>query len=108
MDWLTQILVFGFTALAFFTLSLAFIWAKKPSIGLGFAVLELISASVSSLAWMDALRESGKGDWFLLGVLSYLPIGLIFISMFVVGVRCATVSIQGIREQNELTASTTG
>lgn len=97
---LTQIFVFGFTALAFFTLSQVFIWAEKPGIGFVFAVLELLSASVSSWAWMWALRVSGKGDWLLLGVLGYPPIGLIFWSMFVVGIRCAAVSIQGIRGRN--------
>ena len=106
LDWVRQIFVFGFTALALFILSQIFIRVKKPGIGFVFAVLELLSASVSSSAWMWALRVSGKGDWLLLGILGYPPIGVIFWSMFVVGIRCAVVSIQGIRRQNELKGST--
>ena len=105
MNWVAQIFAFGFIALALFMLSLFFIWAKKPGIALGFAVLELISASVSSLAWMVALRDSGKVDWLLMGILGYPPVGLIFWSMFVVGIGCAVASIRGIRGRNGLTAS---
>ena len=74
MEWERQIFVFGFIALALFSLSQIFIWAKKPWIGLGFAVLELIAAGISSWAWMWALRVSGKVDWLLLGILGYTPI----------------------------------
>ena len=105
MGWVTQIFVFGFIALALFMISLCFILAKKPGIGLVFAVLELISASVSSLAWMVALGDSGKTDWFLLGILGYPPIGLIFWSMFVVGIRCVVLNIKIFREQKALAAS---
>ena len=105
MGWLMLIVVFGFIALGFFILSQVSIWTKNPRIGLVFAVLELISASISSLAWMWALRVSGKGDWFLLGIFRYTPISLIFWSMFVVGILCVALSIWGIRRKNEPTVS---
>lgn len=94
MDYLTLILGFGSLAFLMFVFSAFFAWKKKPKIGLLFGCLELAAAAVSSAAWMDALRVSGKIDWFLLGLLGYSLVALIFISMFVVGIGCVVVNFR--------------
>jgi len=94
MDCLSQILVFGLVALLLFIGSIVSIQKKLYALGLAFGILELLSATVSSSAWAWALKISGKGDWFLFGILNYPPIGLACISMFLVGVLCVMKSIQ--------------
>lgn len=96
MDWVGQIIVFGMLALLMFAFSVMFLQQEKPKIGLVFGCLELFSAMRSAGAWMHALRVSGKGDWFLFGILSYPLVGLICVAMFAVGFLCAAVSIKGI------------
>lgn len=94
MDYLVQILSFGFLAFLMFILAYIFAWKKQPKAGLVFGCLELLSAAISSAAWMDALRVSGKKDWFLLGFFGYTPVSLIFISMFIVGIGCVAVNLR--------------
>jgi len=101
MDWLTQILVFGFVALLFFIRSVVSIRKKRYALGLAFGILELLSAAVSSSAWAWALKVSGKSDWLMFGILNYPPIGLICVSMFVVGVLCVMKSIWGIWQKRK-------
>ena len=93
MDWVTQVLCFGFLAFLMFILSAVFAWKGKIGIGLLFAGLELLSAAISSMGWMYALLISGKTDWFLLGFVGYRPVSLIFISMFIVGIGCVAVNL---------------
>lgn len=93
---LRTILIGGLVAFVFFILSVACAWKSKHPAGLAFAFLELLAASVSSAAWMYALKVSGKTDWYLLGLFRYTPIALIFISMFVVGAICVIVNVRGI------------
>lgn len=109
MDYLVQILGFGFLALLMFILADIFVWKKQPKAGLVFGRLELLSAAISSAAWMDALRVSGKKDWFLLGLFGYTPFSLIFIGMLVVGIGCVAVSVRRLLKRptaTDLTAQT--
>lgn len=102
MDWVTQILTFGFSILGCFVFSIAFIvfTAKKPHIvGLAFGALELILGVLFSSAWAYALKISGKVDWFLLGLLGYTPVALIFYTMLLVGVACIGVNLWFIVRQ---------
>lgn len=101
MDWYTQIVVFGLIALAFFILSMLCTALKRYTAGFAFGVLELVSAAASSWAWADALRNSGKGDWFLLGIVRYPMIGLIFWTMFVVGTLCVVWSVLEQKHQGD-------
>lgn len=96
MDWLRQIFVFGLIALVFFIGSQLCASLKKYYLGLFFGILELVSAVVASYAWAWALKVSGKGDWLLLGIFGYTPIGLIFWAMFVVGVMCVVKNVRGL------------
>ncbi len=99
MDCLSQILIFGFVALLLLIRSVVSIQKKQYTLGLSFGILELLSATVSSSAWAWALKVSGKGDWFLFGILNYPPLGLICISMFVVGVLCVIMGIRGVTKK---------
>lgn len=94
MDYLVKILVFGFFAFLMFILADVFVWKKQPKAGLVFGCLELLSAAISTWGWMDALRVSGKKDWFLLGLFGYTPFALIFISMFIVGIVCVAINLR--------------
>lgn len=96
MDLFGQIIAFGMLALLMFSFSIAFLQGKKPKIGLVFGCLELFSAVRSAGAWMYALRVSGKGDWFLFGILSYPLVGLICVAMFAVGFLCVAANVRGI------------
>ena len=100
MDWVMQILMFGFAAFICFVFSAVFTARRQHIAGLIFGVLELVPAAVSSWAWADALRSSGKGDWFLLGILSYPVAGLIFWCMFAVGILCVVWSVMGRKRQS--------
>ncbi len=99
MDCLSQILIFGFVALLLLIRSVVSIQKKQYTLGLSLGILELLSATVSSSAWAWALKVSGKGDWFLFGILNYPPLGLICISMFVVGVLCVIMGIRGVTKK---------
>ena len=94
MDWLMQIFFFGLVALVFFLGSELYNSLKKYYLGLIFAIFELASAVAATYPWVVALKESGKGDWFL--ILGYPPIGLIFWAMFVVGVMCVVKNMRGL------------
>ena len=96
MDWLTQILIFGFAALLFFIGSIVFACKKEFSRGLLFGVLELVSAVISSGAWAWALKVSGKADWFLLGIRRYTLLSFIFWDMLAVGVVCLVINGRGL------------
>lgn len=101
MDWVTQILVFGFLAFLLFVLSAVFTRRKKPGLGLLFGALELISAGISCSAWAWALKVSGKAGWFLLGLLSYPPVALIFYAMLAVGVACLAAGFCGLTKASD-------
>ncbi len=105
MNWLLQILVFGLTALFFFLASVNSTQRKQYALGLGYGILELLSAVVSSSAWAWALKVSGKTDWFLFGLLGYTPMALICISMFAVGVLCVLASIRGLTKKGKATST---
>ena len=92
MDWVTQIFAFGLLALALFIASLVFFRLKKSRAGLICGVLELVSGAISCAAWADALKVSGKRDWFLLGLLGYTPIALIFYAMIGCGLLCTVMN----------------
>ncbi len=100
MSWVLQVVVFGFVALLFFIRSVASIQKKQYALGLAFGILELLSATVSSSAWAWALHVSGKSDWRLFGILNYTPLGLICVSMFVVGALCVIMGIWGVIKKN--------
>ena len=101
MEWGKQIIVFGLIALVFFIGSQLCASLKKYFLGAIFGILELASAVVSSYAWAWALKVSGKGDWFLLGILGYPPIGLIFWAMFVVGVMSLVKNGKGLAQKRK-------
>ncbi len=65
---------------------------RRVYYGLTFGILELLSAAASSSAWAWALKISEKDVWLLFGILNYPLIGLVCISMFVVGVLCVMKS----------------
>ena len=105
MDWVDQFMQFWGPVLAIFGilgLTAAFLLlvrcfrAHRYVPGLLFACLELLSAVPPTLAWMDALWNSGKRDWFLLGLLGYTPIALCFYAMFIAGAVCLILNIRGI------------
>jgi len=83
----------GLVALLFSLCSVAFTNRGRYVLGELFGILELASATVSSSVWAWALKGSGKTDWYLLGIRNYPPIGMIFWSMFIVGVLCILASI---------------
>jgi len=58
MDWFLQMLFFGILAFGMLTLSVGFAEAKRYRTGMLFGVLELLSAAISSKAWMYALRAN--------------------------------------------------
>ena len=100
MLWFYMVLFGGCLAAVFFLLSGSMIGQHKRTAGYVFAALELLSAAVSSGAWMYALKISGKTDWFLCGLFGYTPIALIFYAMFAVGFGCIAVNAcGGKREQ---------
>lgn len=99
MDWFVQIIAFGLLAFLFFVLSAASGSKHKFGCGVFFGFLELLCAVISSSAWAWALKVSGKGDWFLLGILGYTPVVLICYAMFVVGAWCTVTNIRGISKQ---------
>lgn len=90
------IFFFGSIAALLFLASLDYFAKKWYKTGLLFGCLELLSAVPPTLAWMDALWNSGKRDWFLLGLLGYPPIALCFYAMFIAGAVCLILNIRGI------------
>ena len=101
MDWLTQILIFGFVALLFFIASIVFACKKDYARGLLFGILELVAAAISSCTWAYALKVSGKADWFLLGIRRYTTLSLIFWDMFAVGVVCLAINGAGLARKRK-------
>ncbi len=99
MGWALQVIVFGFVALFLFIRSVASIRKKQYALGLAFGILELLSATISSSAWAWALHVSGKSDWHLFGISTFPPLGLICISMFVVGALCVIMGIRGVTKK---------
>lgn len=95
MGWLVQIFVFGALALGLFLGSLGFEERGRYALGAALGAAELLPAAVSSVVWADALRVSGKADWFVLGILSYPLIGLIFWCMIGAGIFATVKSIFG-------------
>ena len=96
MDWLTQILIFGFAALLFFIGSIVCACQNKYYLGLLCGILELVSAVISSGAWAWALKVSGKADWFLLGLRGYTLLSFIFWDMLAVGAVCLVINGRGL------------
>lgn len=96
MDWILIIFFFGTLAFVLFIWSMTFFGRKQYKLGLLFACLELLAAVPPSLAWMDALWNSGKSDWYLLGLLGYPFPAVCFYAMFIAGAVCLVLNIRGI------------
>lgn len=105
MDAFMQIITFGFIAFVSFVLSIVFAANKQNIAGLLFGVVELISGVLSSLIWACALKNSGKTDWFLLGLFRYTPAALIFYAMLLAGVVCIGINFGLIIKQLDLSSS---
>ena len=101
MDWLTQILIYGLYALAFYIGSELYTSQKKHFRGLLFIAGELVAAVLATEPWIWALRSSGKSDWFLLGILGYTPISLIFWAMYVVGIINVVKNVRGMIQKRK-------
>ena len=99
MGWFYTVIGFGLLAFVCFVSSAVCKLRNNSRMGVLFGFLELLCAAISSSAWAWALKVSGKGDWFLFGILGYPMIGWIFYAMFVVGIGCAAVNIWGLRKQ---------
>ena len=101
INWLVQVLIWGFAALLFFIASLVFACRKDYSRGRLFGILELVAASISSGIWAYALRVSGKADWSLLGFRRDPLISLIFWGMLAAGVLCLAINGFGLSRKRK-------
>ena len=104
MDRVTQILIYGLYALAFYIGSELYTSQKKHFRGLLFIAGELFAAVLATYIWVDALRGS-KADWFLMGIFSVTPAGLIFWAMYVVGVINVVRNVRGIVQKRKSPAT---
>ena len=104
MDGYMQILLFGLYALAFYIGSELYTSQKKHFRGLLFIVAELFAAVLATFIWVDALKGS-KADWFLMGIFSVPPVGLIFWAMYVVGIINVVRNVRGMIQKRKSPAA---
>lgn len=66
-----------------------------------FGVLWFVAMAAVSSYWAYLLKISGKIDWFLLGLLSYPPIGLFCYAVLAVGIVCVVWGIRSYMQQKK-------
>ena len=74
-------------------LSLYLACKKKTGFGLLSGALGLLTAILTILAWREALYQSGKLDWNLLGIRTYPLAAAICIAMFFLGVLAVVINL---------------
>ena len=89
----------GVVTITLLPFSLYLAYKKKPGLGLLSGALGLLTAILTILAWREALYQSGKLDWNLLGVRTYPLAAAICIAMFFLGVFSIVVNLWALIKQ---------
>lgn len=90
---MTILVLFGYPAIAFLLYSVSRTAKRQYVIGLLFGFLELVSTILTAVGWKDMLYQSGKTDWYLLGIHSNPFPAVICYALFITSAACIALNI---------------
>ena len=97
--FIMQIFACGVAAVMLLPLSLSLAWEKKHGSGSFWAIMGFFAAILTAIVWREMLYQSGKTDWYLLGIHNYPFAAAICIIMLLTGVLCIGINLRALMKR---------